>query len=365
MKIVKLILSVLTFITILYTANSSQLYGQSARVKFDKKVHDFGDILITSGHHTCKFIITNISKEPIVIQTIISSCGCTTPIWSKSPIMPNKSGEIEVTFLNDQGPYPFDKVLTVYITGENRPHLLRIKGVVHDKKRAITELFPEKYSSLALRKAYLDFGIIPKGENRIERIELVNISKKVIEIVPNISSNNIKVSPNKVTLSPSERKFIDIEIITSHNNLWGSNEEVLFFNINSTTVQKEFLIKYNIRDNFFNLSPQEIQNGPIPMASSSSNDFGSIKKGAAITSKFRVRNIGKRELIIHKIDSNIPGVSIKYNNSIEVGKTTDINITIDTNHIETIGEVSYILTLITNSPTRPIINYIVSGNITK
>lgn len=365
MKNVNRILQFFTVLSFLILAFSSHIIGQSNRVKFDKKVHDFGDILITSGHHTCKFTVTNTSDQPIVIQTIIASCGCTTPEWSRSPIMPNKNGEIVVTFLNDQGPYPFDKVLTVYITGESRPHLLRIKGVVHQNKKSLSELFPEKFSDLSLRRSYIDFGIVPKGEKRVEKLEVANTSKRSITITTSHNSKDISILPKTLSLKPGEKDFLEIELNTTNSSNWGNNNAIINFSINNTKVNKDFTINYNVRDNFFNLSPQEIQNGPIPMASSSSYDFGKINKGGKITSQFRVRNIGKRDLVIHKIDSSIPNISIIYNKNVSVGKSTDINVTIDTKNIDLSGEVSIILTLITNSPTRPIINYIITGNIIK
>ena len=70
-------------------------------VKFEEKVHDFGDLLISDKSVTCKFKFTNISKKPIVVHNVVSSCGCTVPKWTKEPVMPGKTGTIDVTFKND------------------------------------------------------------------------------------------------------------------------------------------------------------------------------------------------------------------------------------------------------------------------
>ena len=106
-------------------------------VKFEEKVHDFGDLLISDKSVTCKFKFTNISKKPIVVHNVVSSCGCTVPKWTKEPVMPGKTGTIDVTFKNDQGAYPFSKSITAYISGVNRPVVLHIKGVVYGKKLSL------------------------------------------------------------------------------------------------------------------------------------------------------------------------------------------------------------------------------------
>jgi hypothetical protein len=49
-----------------------------------------------------KFEFTNTGKEPLVIMNASASCGCTTPEWSKEPVMPGKKGIVTVKY-NTQG----------------------------------------------------------------------------------------------------------------------------------------------------------------------------------------------------------------------------------------------------------------------
>src|SRR5574344_1412375 len=117
-RVVSIVLAVCFSLSygVLYAQEDQQTSDWHKVIKLDKTIHDFGDVLIADGALKCTFNITNISSAPIVIHNIISSCGCTTPQWTKEPIRPNESGTIEVVYSNDQGPYPFDKNLTVYIS---------------------------------------------------------------------------------------------------------------------------------------------------------------------------------------------------------------------------------------------------------
>ena len=60
--------------------------------KFEKGTsHDFGTIA-EGPEVTYYFEFTNTGKEPLIIQNVSASCGCTTPDWPKQPILPGKQG---------------------------------------------------------------------------------------------------------------------------------------------------------------------------------------------------------------------------------------------------------------------------------
>lgn len=59
--------------------------------------HDFGNI--TQGDVVERvFKFKNTGNQPLIITNIQTSCGCTTPVWPRDPIMPGGSGEIKVGF---------------------------------------------------------------------------------------------------------------------------------------------------------------------------------------------------------------------------------------------------------------------------
>ena len=97
-------------------------------VRFDKTVFDFGKIDIRDGAVQCSFEVTNISEKPLNILAVTTTCGCTTAKWTRGDIAPGAKGSIDVSYTNDEGPYPFDKTLTVYLDGLERPVILHVKG---------------------------------------------------------------------------------------------------------------------------------------------------------------------------------------------------------------------------------------------
>jgi hypothetical protein len=90
-------------IVVLIMAFAVPVLAQSAQkvkgpvLTLEKSSYDFGDI--SQGEiveHVFKF--TNTGDEPLLITNVVASCGCTTPQWTKEPVMPGGKGEIKVGF---------------------------------------------------------------------------------------------------------------------------------------------------------------------------------------------------------------------------------------------------------------------------
>jgi hypothetical protein len=62
---------------------------------------------------THNFEVVNKSSQPLVIDNVEASCGCTTPEWSEAPIAPGASSLIKVGF-NASAEGKFQKTITIY-----------------------------------------------------------------------------------------------------------------------------------------------------------------------------------------------------------------------------------------------------------
>ena len=80
-------------------------------ISFDKTTHDFGTI--AQGIPVqARFVLTNISSEPIIINSVERQCGCTTPVYNSQPIAKDESDTITVGY-NAAVTGAFTKKLTV------------------------------------------------------------------------------------------------------------------------------------------------------------------------------------------------------------------------------------------------------------
>lgn len=100
-----------------------------AEIKFDKLIHNFGTFSEADPLVTCTFTFTNEGTAPLIIHQAIASCGCTVPVYTKTPIKPGEKGQIDVTY-NGTGKFPghFKKSITIRCNGRKEMVRLFIEG---------------------------------------------------------------------------------------------------------------------------------------------------------------------------------------------------------------------------------------------
>lgn len=89
--------------------------------------YDFGKIQ-QGKPVTHIFEVVNTGKEPLQIENVQASCGCTTPEWSHDPIAPGASKKITIGY-NAATKGEFEKPITIFYNS-GKTKLLYIKGEV-------------------------------------------------------------------------------------------------------------------------------------------------------------------------------------------------------------------------------------------
>jgi hypothetical protein len=102
--------------------------SDAPKIEFEALVHDFGTIK-HEGNGTFEFVFTNAGKEPLIINNVRSSCGCTKPEWSAEPVKKGEKSSVKVGY-NTKLVGPFTKTITVYSNASNSTVTLTIKGTV-------------------------------------------------------------------------------------------------------------------------------------------------------------------------------------------------------------------------------------------
>ena len=117
----------------------SQLFAQNQKsepakkdgpeITFKEDLHDFGKIQEgVVAEYT--FTFTNSGNQPLVIEDVRPSCGCTSPSWSKEPVAPGQTGMIRVAYNSNGRPGSFYKSVSITSNVPNETKVLYIKGEV-------------------------------------------------------------------------------------------------------------------------------------------------------------------------------------------------------------------------------------------
>jgi len=105
--------------------------GPKIEFKDKDNTIDYGKVTKEEDSGLRVFEFTNTGNQPLLIKDVKSSCGCTVPSFSKDPIMPGKTGKIEVKY--NMNPGPIRKTITVESNAVNVDEgrvALKIKGEV-------------------------------------------------------------------------------------------------------------------------------------------------------------------------------------------------------------------------------------------
>lgn len=119
----------LTFFLFLLTfslqAQSDRLIEWIAETEYD-----FGDLEKDKPVEHA-FIFKNTSDEPITIENVRTTCGCTAPEWAFEPILPGETGEIRIEY-DAHKPRYFRKRILVFFHEQKKSEKLYISGYVEE-----------------------------------------------------------------------------------------------------------------------------------------------------------------------------------------------------------------------------------------
>ncbi len=103
--------------------------ANGAKIRFVENIHNYGNIAKGSDGK-CTFTFFNDGNEPLILQNVKASCGCTTPSYTQKPVMPGQSGTIDVKY-NTNNVGSFSKTIRVTSNAVDNPNVtLTIRGNV-------------------------------------------------------------------------------------------------------------------------------------------------------------------------------------------------------------------------------------------
>ena len=337
-----------------------EVLSEGTQISWDTMVYDFGDIAVTDGPVTCTFTFKNDGEEPVSIYEVVSSCGCTGVTFKRESVAPGGSGTISATYKNEDGPGAFDKTLTVYVSGLRRPVILRLRGVVHEKKKSLSQIYTERLGDLGLKTLEYKLPTLKQGLLSSDSFSIANLGKNPLKLdFTGLSPQlTVKVDPNPVPAGTTAKMTFTL---SSDRELWGNNVYVATPVVNGKAAGKALVVKASTQENFALMSAEQRDSAPLPMFKNSTFDFGTVRKGEEeIKGYFEFENRGESAFHIYKADAESGAVSFIPMQDVPAGGKGMVGFQLDTQILPE-GECVIMISLVTNSPLRPVVNLFVAG----
>ena len=384
-------ISILTALAV-FILSAAAAFAQSneSSVVVDKTVHDFGDIYTDQGPVSCTFTFTNKGSQPILLLSAVASCGCTAVEWTREPVQPGKTGKVEATFDNNDGPYPFDKTVTVYVSDVKKPYVLHLRGTAHENAKPLTETYPLKIGNMGIKTLENKVGNLSQRETKSGNIVIANVGIKPMKVeFEDVSPGlTVEVYPNPVPAKSVANLSYSIK---ASRDRWGKNwyyatpvidgkrykatgtpprqevetgTEHFYFQPNTRIgIGKEEIAFWAVTKENFSSLPSDYKNDMAnPVFKQSTVNFGKLAAGAKSTLTFEYTNNGKLDSKFFKLDADCSNVTVKEMEDTAPGKKGKIVVELDTKGMPK-GENIIALNLFTNSPFRPVISLQIAGTI--
>lgn len=342
----------ITLCTLLLSA-ASALAAPSA--KWLETTHNFGAFDEDLGPVSCDFLYVNTSSEPLSIVAARSSCGCTSPVYDRTPVAPGDTGRVHVSYDPAGRPGSFTKTVSIQFSDSPRPDKLYIKGIVVGSAATVAQRYPAECSDgLRLSKGVVMAGEVLKGQMRTAFLDGYNGTTDTIRPVVSGVPAYIEATAEPAAVPPGQQFSFIFYVRTSKCPLYGVVTDSVTIrpdpgSADACTVPVVTLVN----EDFSSLSAKDLAKAPQATLDTRSIDFDRLSAGPLVHT-CTLTNTGKKDLKVRRIYTQDPGVTVAIDSdNIRHGRTATITVTVDPEALA--GDIlNARLSLITNDPANPI-----------
>jgi len=314
---------------------SSVTFGQqkTPTMSFTKVKHDFGNLKQEDGPAKVVFEFTNTGGQPITITNVKSSCGCTTPSWTRQPVPPGAKGTIEAVYNPANRPGHFSKTVTVTSNAANSPIVLTITGNVLEKQNTVAQSYPQDVGSLKIDKVYLNYGNMFDDEEKTMTFKVYNptAGDVVITVEDRYKPAYTEITIEPATLAAGEEGVITVKYNASEVNDWDYVRGYIYLTLNGQAIRNRRLqVSAVVKERF---TDAQLQNAPKVVFDAQTFKFDTINEGDIIEHVFTFTNTGSSDLIIRKTRTSCGCTAVSMSSDpIPPGGTGQIKATFNSSH---------------------------------
>jgi hypothetical protein len=332
-------------------------------MSFDIETHDFGNIREEDGKVRYDFQFTNTGGKPLIINQVRASCGCTSPDWSKEPVLPGKKGFVSATYDPMNRPGPFAKTLTVTSNSTNSNVILTIKGEVTPKPVTLEDTYRYSMGDIRLVSNHISYAQILKGKTATQETEIVNVSQNPVKVSFSKVPAHLALKAIPEVLKPGEKGVISVSYNSELKNEWGFVIDRVDVMLNDKfDPTNRLTVSATIEEDFGSWTTDQIANAPSISFDNNTFDFKEIKQGDNVEHVFTITNTGKSDLIIRNVKASCGCTAVSpVDDLIKPGSSTTMKVIF--NSAGKTGNQNKTITVISNDPQKSRSILWVKGNI--
>jgi len=340
---------------ILLISNIMLSQAQTSALQFDAASWNFGTIAEADGRVSHRFEFENRSGRPVTLTSVTAACGCTAADFSKRPVLPGERSSVVVTYDPTNRAGAFDKVVSVFVSGETDPVRLRITGRVVPRERTVEELYPcDLGGGLRAAATSYAFGYVRHAMMQRSAIGLVNRSSKPIDVAVRFGRRSGRLTASvPARLEPNERAAVDFGYdLPAGCGVYGTLRDEIGFEVDGVPVRGRIEVRGVAVDN-----PLSYSDNSAPKAELSEIfiKFGPIKRSAGPATRWiSLRNTGQRTLTVRAVECSAFGCTLRAGERIAPGAEAKVGIRLTPAGCAC-GAVVERIRIVTDDPVHPML----------
>ncbi|MBN2274676.1 MAG: DUF1573 domain-containing protein [Bacteroidales bacterium] len=349
--------TVIALLIMLYQVPFSSAQFLKPGISFHTADYNFGTIKEADGPVFYEFEYTNTGRVPLILNDVKATCGCTTPEWTKEPVVPGRQGSIKVKFDPKNRPGPFSKSITVICNADPPRHILTIKGtVIPAEKSKLVSALGYRYAigDLMLQTVHASFGDVFMGSTDTASINMVNSSSEK-SVRPGFLKipDHISVRFEPEVIPPGEMGRIVFIFSSAKRNDWDFIIDRLLLTVNGELMPRNTIsLTANVKEDFSAMTAEQFSRSPVAIFDTNTHDFGSVPVNTRVEHGFLLTNKGRSDLYVRKVNASCGCTAVQPSKTvITPGESTVIKVQYDTRGRG--GADKKAVTVITNDPRRP------------
>ena len=189
------------------------LYAEANKIlAVDKVSCDLGKLNETDGSVSRTFCLRNVSKEPLRICHVRTTCGCTAAAYDTTAIAVGEERQITLTYNPKNRPGTIDVDAFVYVEGNDRQPMVRLSLYGEVLESDVWRHLPEAMGTLRLKRKEVRFAELPAQGKTTLRILSANSGTKPLRLSSKIQPPYASLHTVPEVIAPGEEADLVITI---------------------------------------------------------------------------------------------------------------------------------------------------------
>lgn len=286
----------------------------SAQIEWLEKNYNYGAFKEAEGPRSGRVRFINTGNEPVFINRVRASCGCTQTEFTEGMIVPGDTAVVGFTYNPKGRPGSFEKTVKVFIGKENELHVIKLSGTVIGAPNTLAFSYPKEAGPLRLEALSAKTGEMKKGSSRHLFINAYNQSADTITPSWECGDRGVQVELTPRAIPPGDIATFGFYVRTSEEERMGPVDYRIKIMADSRFPEKGnagVTVSTVIVPDTQTMTAEEVNNGPRAYLVPEFIDFGEVSGGKKLDFTFDILNDGNSPLEVMRVYSSEKCVKVK------------------------------------------------------